>query len=193
MLFHKYLETILGSKIKVNILRVLIRFSSKNFTSRELARQIKASHTAVLKSLPDLQGMNIITIEKHGKSNLIKINTESIFYNKIKELFDFESKTINELVKELEKLPLKANTIALFGSIASKQEKINSDIDLLIITNNKNMANEIIANKQTLFTNKFGKIISSYLMTRSEFSKKRNSKFIQGIINNHILVKGDEL
>ena len=137
--------------------------------------------------------MNIITIEKHGKSNLIKINTESIFYNKIKEIFDFESKTINELVKELEKLPLKANTIALFGSIASKQEKINSDIDLLIITNNKNMANEIIANKQTLFTNKFGKIISSYLMTRSEFSKKRNSKFIQGIINNHILVKGDEL
>ena len=48
MLFSDYLGTLLGSKVKIKILRALFRFRTKTFTLRELAKYINVSHTAVL-------------------------------------------------------------------------------------------------------------------------------------------------
>jgi len=144
MLFSKYIEILLGSKVKVKILRALFRFQTKIFTSRELAKQIKVSHTAVLKSLTDLQGMNIIKIETHGTSNLITLNKESHLSSPIGNLFNFELETLQNLKEEIRKILPKAKSVALFGSIALKKEKANSDIDLLIITKDKSEVIEII-------------------------------------------------
>jgi hypothetical protein len=38
MLFHNYIETLFGSKVKVKALRTLWRFKEKEFTIRELAK-----------------------------------------------------------------------------------------------------------------------------------------------------------
>ena len=193
MLFGNYLETLLGSKVKVKILRALFRFQTKTFTSRELAKYIKASHTAVSKSLGDLQGMNIIKIESHGTSNLITLNQESYLYNELKKLFDFEYETLQNLKGELQEISIKAKTVALFGSVIKKKEKFNSDIDLLIITQNKSHANEIIGKKQEIFNKKFGNVISTYIMTENEFKRKRNTAFVKDLLKNYIVIHGDKL
>jgi predicted nucleotidyltransferase len=183
----------MGSKVKVKILRALFRFQTKTFTSRELANHIRVSHTAVLKSLEALQGMNIIKIESHGTSNLITLNQESYLYDELKRVFDFEFKTLQNLKEEIKKALPKAKSIALFGSIAQKKEKINSDIDILIITKNKAEANEIITKKQELFSKKFGNIISANVMTEKEFKRKRNTAFVKDLLKNYVLIKGDKL
>ncbi len=193
MLFNNYLETLFGSKVKVRILKAFYRFPTKTFSSRELAKHIKVSHTAVLKSLGDLQGMNIIKIESHGTSNLITLNQESFLYNKLKILFDFEIETLQGLKKEIKKTLPKVKIVVLFGSIAQKKEELNSDIDLLIITQNKSEANEIIAKKQKLFIKKFGNVISAYIMTKNEFKRKRSTAFVKDLLKNYILIKGDKL
>jgi predicted nucleotidyltransferase len=193
MLFSNYLEEVMGSKVKVKILRALFRFQTKTFTSRELANHIRVSHTAVLKSLEALQGMNIIKIESHGTSNLITLNQESYLYDELKRVFDFEFKTLQNLKEEIKKALPKAKSIALFGSIAQKKEKINSDIDILIITKNKAEANEIITKKQELFSKKFGNIISANVMTEKEFKRKRNTAFVKDLLKNYVLIKGDKL
>lgn len=193
MLFGNYLETLVGSKVKVKILRALLRFQTKTFTSRELANYIKVSHTAVLKSLGGLQGMNIIKIESHGTSNLITLNQESYLYDELKKLFDFELKTLQNLKEEIKKALPKAKSIALFGSIAQKREEFNSDIDILIITKNKAEANEIITKKQELFSKKFGNVISANVMTEKEFKRKRSTAFIKDLLKSYVLIKGDKL
>ncbi len=193
MIFNKYFETLLGSKVKIKILRNLFRFPTKIFTSRELACNIKVSHTGVLKSLSDLQGMNIIKIENHGNSNLITLNKESLLYNELDTLFKFESASLKYLNEEIKRIFPHAKTIALFGSIAKNTEALNSDIDVLIITGNKTRINEIIAKNQGQFIKLFGNMISPHIMTENEFKVKRNTNFIKGILENYILIKGNKL
>ena len=187
------METLLGSKVKVKILRALFRFQTKTFTSRELAKHINVSHTAVLKSLTDLQGMNIIKVESHGTSNLITLNKESYLYNELKKLFDFEHETLQNLKAELQEISIKAKSVVLFGSVVKKKEKFNSDIDLLIITQNKLRANEIIAKKQEIFSKKFGNVISAYIMTENEFKRKRNAPFVKDLLKDYIVIHGKKL
>ena len=193
MLFSNYLETLLGSRVKIKILRALFRFQTKIFTLRELAGHVKVSHTAVLNSLGDLQGMNIVKIESHGTSNLITLNKDSYMYNYLKDFFDFESNTLQKLKEELKKILPKAKSIDIFGSVSAKKEQLNSDVDVLIIVNEKSKISEIIAKTQERFSSKFGNVISAYIMSPDEFKKKRNTSFIKGILENHILVKGEVL
>jgi predicted transcriptional regulator len=54
VLFHNYIETLFGSKVKVKVLRTLWRFKEKEFTIRELAKFLGISHTGVKKALDDL-------------------------------------------------------------------------------------------------------------------------------------------
>ena len=193
MLFNKYLETLLGSVVKIKILRALFRFQTKIFTSRELAVNIKVSHTGVLKSLEDLRGMNIIKTENHGRSNLISLNKESLLYNELNKLFNFESETLNHLKEEIKKILPNAKSIVLFGSIPQGMERSNSDIDILIIAKNKAGIIDIIAKKQESFSKLFGNTISVHIMAEGEFKRKRNTNLIKGILENHILIKGNKL
>ena len=193
MMFNNYLETLLGSKVKVKILRALFRFQTKTFTSRELASNIKVSHTAVLKSLGDLQGMNIIKIESHGTSNLITLNKDSHLIADLNRLFGSEVEALQHLKDELRKILPHAKSFAIFGSVAAKKEKLNSDIDVLIITNDKDRTAEMIAKKQEEFSKKFGNVISAYIMTENEFNRKRNTDLVKSILENRIMIKGGEL
>ncbi len=191
MLFHNYLETLLGSKAKVKILRVLIRYGTKKFTSRELAVQMSLSHTAVLKALPELEEMDIVNKESHGTSNLITINQESYCYPFLKQLFEAEEKTIEELKHAIKHPLLETEIIILFGSIAEKKEEINSDIDLLVITKEKDLCEENIAKMQNLFSKKFGNVIAAQILTKKEFEKKKNKPFIKDLLSKkYILLKG---
>ena len=54
MLYHNYLESLLGSRVKVKILRTLCRHRGKESTVRELADFLDVSHIGVLKALEDL-------------------------------------------------------------------------------------------------------------------------------------------
>ena len=193
MLFNNYWETLLGSKVKVKILRALFRFPAKIFTSRELAEQINVSHTAVLKSLGDLQGMNTIKIESHGTSNLISLNKESYLYNELGRFFNFERETLSHLIDEIGKILPNAKSIALFGSIAMEKEKPNSDVDVLIITHDKSKFKEVIAKNQEFISKRFGNVISSHIMTEKEFKKKKNSSFVKDILSNYISIRGDKM
>lgn len=66
---------------------------------------IKVHHTAVFKSLGDLQGINIIKIESHGTSNLITLNKDSYLIEELTQLFSSESGALNYLKNELRKCP----------------------------------------------------------------------------------------
>lgn len=193
MLFSKYLETLLGSKVKIKMLRAFYRFPTKTFTSRELAKHIKVSHTAVLKSLGDLQGMNILKIESHGTSNLITINQDSFAYSDLKKIFDFEQHTLEYLKEEFKIIFSKAKIIILFGSVAQRKEKFNSDVDLLIVTKNKSWTESAIAANQETFSKRFGNVLSAHIMTENEFKRKRNTPFVKDLLQNHILIKGNKL
>ncbi len=193
MLIHKYLERVVGSKIKVKIVRAMLRFPGKSFTVRELASFIKVSHTPVLRSLGDLEGMNLIKIEKHGTASLLRINKESCLYKPLKDLFLFEEKTKENLIEALRLALSKVKMAVLFGSIQKGEERMDSDIDLLIVTDNKKKARKELEKQRIKIINKFGNVISPIILTEEEFKKKKNKPFAKDILKDYCLIKGEDL
>jgi len=189
MIFNRYLGRVFGSQVKVKILRNFIRYPTKRFTSRELADLIRVSHTAVLKSLEDLDGMNIIHIERHGTSNLLSINQQSFLYEQIRSLFEYEANTLNLLKAEIRHSFPKVKMLALFGSIVKGEEVYNSDVDVLIVTKNKAESKEILARLQEKFSKRFGNTLSGHILTEKEFKQKEKTHLIRDILNNCIWVK----
>ena len=163
MIFNNYLENILGSKVKIKLVRALLNHPNQTYSGRELARQVEGiSHMAVFKSLKDLIAFNLVKVEYHGGVQLIKLNRKSCLYKPLEFIFNYEETTRDQLIREIRKIFSKKKdmgAVVLFGSVAKGEEEIDSDIDLLIITEDKERTKDIIANNQKIFTEKFRNII----------------------------------
>ncbi len=193
MLIHNYLEQILGSMVKVKILRTLFKFPTKTFTGRELAGLTDGvSHMAVAKSIRDLEDINLVLIEHHGTSNLLRLNKESHLFPILKNLFIAERDTMDKLINDIKKtLNKKVISCILFGSVARNEEKLSSDIDLLIIAKNKTPIKNLIYDKQKYFTEKYGVIVSPMIYTKKQFNK--NIPFVKTIGKDYILILGEDI
>ena len=196
MLINNYMEIVFGSKVKIKILRIMFRFPDKTFTGRELAGLTKeVSGMAVSKSVKDLISMNLVGLEHHGNSNLLKLNKNSYLFEPLKNLFLAEEATI---IKLKEKIRRHLNvqhikTAAIFGSIVKGLGGINSDIDLFIITDNKKWTSETMEKLQKEINLEFGSVLMPYILTKEEFKSKKNKPIIKNIIENNILIIGDKI
>ena len=193
MKYNNYLENILGSKAKIKLLRTLYKFRDKKWTIRELANFNKMNHFGVIYALRDLQDMNLIDVEYHGKSNLVTLNDKSILIRLLR-IFDFENNSRKELIKDIKNLlNNKVISCILFGSVARGEERPNSDIDLLIIANNKKLVENILYEKLKYFSKSYGNIIMPKIFTEREFIKKKNLPFIKSIETNYIVILGKDV
>jgi predicted nucleotidyltransferase len=195
MLFHSYLEMLLGSKVKVTVLRTLWKFKEKEFTIRELAQFLEISHTGVRKVLRDFEKMNVLTIRTIGRSYAFKLNTKSYGYSIVEKLFEMEENTLLELKKMLNKglgVP-SIISAALFGSIVQGKEAPLSDIDLLIVTPKKENVEGIVAELQKEVSEKFGNSISAYYVNEEDLQKRREQSPIKQAVQNHVLICGRPL
>ncbi|MEK6921796.1 MAG: nucleotidyltransferase domain-containing protein, partial [Nanoarchaeota archaeon] len=115
------------------------------------------------------------------------------FHEIIHPLFEKEKKSLQELLLSLQQLVDKKETklYLLYGSIVNHTENPNSDLDLLIVTENKKMAEQRIIKKQSEIAEKFGNEVSVTLWSPEEFKKKKNSPFLQTAKKNAIIIYGD--
>jgi len=196
MLINNYMEMVFGSKVKIKILRIMFRFPDKTFTGRELAGLTKeVSGMAVSKSVKDLISMNLVGLEHHGNSNLLKLNKNSYLFEPLKNLFLAEEATIIKLKEKIRRYlnVQHIKTAAIFGSIVKGLGGINSDIDLFIITDNKKWTSETMEKLQKEINLEFGSVLMPYILTKEEFKSKKNKPIIKNIIENNILIIGDKI
>ncbi|MBS3134973.1 nucleotidyltransferase domain-containing protein [Candidatus Woesearchaeota archaeon] len=190
------MEIVFGSKVKIKILRIMFRFPDKTFTGRELAGLTKeVSGMAVSKSVKDLISMNLVGLEHHGNSNLLKLNKNSYLFEPLKNLFLAEEATIIKLKEKIRRYlnVQHIKTAAIFGSIVKGLGGINSDIDLFIITDNKKWTSETMEKLQKEINLEFGSVLMPYILTKEEFKSKKNKPIIKNIIENNILIIGDKI
>lgn len=191
MKFHNYLQEILGSKIKIQLLRTLHKFPDKGFGMRELASLLKVDHRSVSEAVKDFEKHNLVKVKVFGRSYAVFLNKESFACRKIRGVFEVEKNTLNDLVSlvKRELPPKNIQTCALFGSIVEKKEKYNSDIDLLIITNNKEKIEGEIGGLQESVLTLFGNPLTPLILTKTAF-KKTNPQLRENILKNNLLVYG---
>ena len=193
MKFRQYLESVLGSKVKISIARAMFKFPDKIFTARELAGFVNVSHTPVLISLKDLEGMNLIEVEEHGTSKLIRLNKRSYLYDPLKNLFNYEDNTKNKLVSKIKGIVSNAEMVVLFGSIEKGSERMNSDIDILVVTKYKKRTREDLEANQNSIIETFGNPISPIILTKNQFINKKNKPFAKDLAKKYKVIEGKDL
>jgi len=178
------------------MIRTLLTYRRKIFTIRELARVANVSHAEAAVVSEKLEERGIVRIQPVGRSHQIMLNEKSYVLNKIvKQAILAEEKTLNALISIMRKsLSDKTVTLAcLFGSVARKAEKDDSDIDLLVISNDFEAASTAVARTGVKVSEVFGNSLSPLIFSEKELRAKKNDDLIRSILNSYIMILGKDL
>ncbi len=127
------IEGLFTSKLKRDVLAAIILHPGKQFYTRELARQLKASEGSLHRELTALCRAGIIRKTKELNKVYYQAQTESPIYN---DLYNIMAKTVglvDVLANALKPLSKKIKVAFVYGSIAEGSAKANSDVDLMVI------------------------------------------------------------
>ncbi|MEA2055845.1 MAG: nucleotidyltransferase domain-containing protein [Candidatus Thermoplasmatota archaeon] len=136
-MFDKVNITPLGLRILV----FLARNPDQQFYIREIAKDINKSVGGTHKTLKLLKEMDFVNENKSGKNLYYQINPMNPSIKNFKIFI-----TINELTSLVNRLKETSEKIILFGSCANGEDTAESDIDLLVLTNEKEKINKKILN-----------------------------------------------
>lgn len=178
-------------KTEKKIIKLLIE-KKKSMTIREIAKNIPAdyriSHTAIQR----LVSKGVISCEVIGKSKLCTLDRS---YYGI-EIYEAENerrdellkiKNIKQLYREIsEKIETTLFIFLIFGSYANGKQRANSDIDIMIISNEKALEEKILRILSLLPLKTHALVFSEEEFIRMKDSKTPN--VVKEAINNNIIL-----
>lgn len=179
------MTTILNSGIE-KILKIFY-YEKKKLHVRALSRKTGLYGQSIIRYLRKLEKEDFLKSEKDGNMKKYSLRNKKQVYS-ILTLFDIERydelPTIRKTAIKhyLESLPEKPVYAILFGSTAKNNYEEESDIDILLVTNNKINSEEAEKEADALTTKK----ISTFQITYKEFKKElklKEDKVIQSAIN----------
>ena len=195
MRLHAYLEEIVGSKTAISLIRTLLTRRGEVFTIRKLAQTAGVSPSEASIVVRQLEEAGVLTLKPVGRSFLVTPNEQSFVLRRIMEpIVHAERETLNELIKLL-KTCFEHNRIHsayLFGSVARHEEKKDSDIDLLVISNDYDQAISAVSRASEKVAISFNKEISPLVFSEREFASKKKSDLVNSIRSNYVFVAGKE-
>jgi predicted nucleotidyltransferase len=167
-MFDKMNITTLG----LQILTFLARNPDKQFYIREIAKNMDKSVGGTHKTLKSLKEMSFIKENKSGKNIYYQINQMNPSIKNFKIFV-----TINELTTLVNKLKKISKKIVLFGSCAVGEDTSDSDIDILVLTDEKKKVNKKILNS------KFNRAIQAVVVNTGDLMKikEKDKGFYQEI------------
>ena len=133
---HEPLGVVLGTRAKVNLLRVLTAESAP-LSQRELARRAGVTLRSAQAALAELYAVGIVLRIEGGRDHLSHLNTRHVLATSLIGLFSAEAETARQLRQAIARAasgdkdpPL---GLYLFGSVARGEETLTSDVDILLI------------------------------------------------------------
>ncbi len=186
-------------KIELKIVELLARDTEKKFTINEIAKALKEYYSFVHRTVNKLAKDGVVTRDKAGNSYLCTLNTASERTRVLIQLSEIEKRdelydSNKELKLVLEDFVKSAGSqidiasIVLFGSYAKGSATKESDIDVLLISREKEGIDKVTKEIHA----KYGKEISIVLMSPKDFKKQKDNALIKEIINSHYILHGTE-
>ena len=162
------------SKIKQKIIKLLADYPEKEFYAQEIVEKVKCSKAFASIILKELFGKKIVFKNVKGHMKFYQINQKNPAVKKFK--IDMALEELNPLLPKLEKFSKK---IILFGSSSRGEQTFGSDIDILILTNEKNEVHGFLKKTKSKFS------IKAIIKTPSEWSEMeiKEKEFYQEVNN----------
>ena len=194
MIVNRVLNEVFSAKYNVPVMRVL-KNSLIGMSGREISRSAGISPKACLNSLTILENLGIVNRIRGGRDHLFFFNRDHYL---VKEIliytFDVEEAFFTSILSELKSGLKKFSRGAyIFGSVARREETIESDLDLCIVYDSagqKNTIEKIVAVMIPALTKRYGIVLSPFYISASDFNRRIKNKkppIVQSIKNQGIL------
>ncbi len=165
------------------ILEYFILNPSKEIHLKELARRIKVSPASIKFYCDLFEREGILIVKRKGNLKIFKLNDSDFAVKEIKKAY------YALLLKErgVEKV-CKNCTLAIYGSFASGEFDEKSDLDIIVIGDEKDINYKLLHEIES----KIGRNIQLTVIPfyKWEKLKKENDSFAKSVIKENILIKG---
>jgi len=170
-------EAVFGSTLKIRTLRVLDRYPTREFTTRELSRVVGASDVGVGKALDDLEAFDVVRRRRIGRALAVRANPDSALFAAAQELFDREEDLGARFRKAVQRWCARQDveSAELFGSAARGELGPRSDVDLLIVSRTPKAALDALGDLEAETRRLLGRPLSPLVLRPEEFRRARTS------------------
>jgi len=182
-------------KTESKILRLLID-ENHQFTIREISQKIKSDYKITHTAVQRLLKKKILLSETIGKSTLCRLNEANYSIevyeseNERKETI-FKNKNIKNLYQEvMSKLSTKFFIFLIFGSYAKGKQTSSSDIDIMLVSNEKGFEERILDILSLLPIKTHPLVFTEEEFIRMKDAKKLN--VVKEAIGNNVILYGAE-
>ena len=199
MIIHKPLNEIFSAYSNIAVIREL-RYTKNGFSGREIAKRAGLSAPAAINSLSHLESLKIVNRQIGGRDHIFTLNISNYFVKFVLlPVLDAEGKFYDSIVKDVKK-SLSKNTISvfLFGSVARKEESIQSDFDICIVYSSikdKKIVEEKVNICRDELHNNYGISLAPFYISVKEFQQRAKLKKppINEILKEGILLFGKSI
>ncbi len=127
------------SRVEQRIIKLLADYPEKEFYSQEIAKKVRCSKASASNILRLLSAKKMIFRKVKGYMKFYQINAQNAEVKKFRINLVLEE--INPLLPKLKKL---SQRIILFGSASRGEQTSGSDIDLFILSTDKNKISKLL-------------------------------------------------
>lgn len=131
----------ISSTNQLKVLSFLAKFSDKEFHEREIARRIGISYGSANRVLNELFNEGILVRRRVGKMLFYSFNSRDPIFKTFKIVVSIA--LIRPLIKKLKGV---ASEIVLYGSCARGEDTSRSDVDLFVVSEDRERILQIIDN-----------------------------------------------
>lgn len=134
------LQPHLISTINQKVLSLLVKFSDQEFYEREVSRKLGISAGSANRALNELFSSGVVRRRQEGKMHFYTIDSSNAVLTQFKKIVNLM--LVEPLVEGLKKM---SSRIILYGSCALGTDNSESDLDLFIVSNNKEDVSNVIS------------------------------------------------
>jgi len=175
------IRSLISSKIRIEILRILALNPDTSFNINELCRQTGFSIRGVDKELKSLLSGGILRMEISGNQHRYQLDPRSPINREIKGIITKTVGIADNIKQALRSIEKKIERAFVYGSFASGDYGNESDIDLFIVTNlNGLKLSELLGKVQK----ETGREINISQFTSEEFNQRieQDDHFVTSVL-----------
>jgi len=185
------LKTILGSKTRINILKLFVFNPKREYYVREIERLIKTSFDLVRRELIHLESIGLLKSRVSGKQKYYTLNTEHMLFPEFKSMI-LKTAGIGDIIQGAIKNRNDILVAFIYGSYAKNAENAESDIDLFVVGD---ISSADLQESVSEVESQTKREINPSVYSPKELKEKCKSKnhFVLSVIKEpKIFLKGDE-
>lgn len=180
MVINKPLDELFSTWSDIAVMRVLKNYNT-GLSGREIARLSGMTAKSAIRTLSRLEDLGVISRIRGGREHFFSLNRKHYLVQEIiLHILECEEKFRDAVYQEISRaLKGKCNSVYIFGSVARREEKVESDLDLCIVLDKEDQKEEIEELFEELRSElfiKYGVNASPFYITVSEFSAKAKDK-----------------